>query len=73
MEDALGQQVAPAGSLIVHGAVIFGQADYIMSRDGFANPALCMRVCACVRRVTDDVAQLRANQTVSWNLVYSIT
>lgn len=27
----------------------FWQADYVMSRDGFANPAACVRVLECVR------------------------
>lgn len=65
MEDALGQQVAPAGSLTVQGAVIFGRR--ITLCHGFANPAL--RVRTCVRSVTDDVAQHSANQALSLNLV----
>lgn len=66
-----GGRAGPAGGScrVAHssGCCYFWQADYIMSRDGFANPAL--RVRTCVRSVTDDVAQHSANQALSLNLV----
>lgn len=48
--DRLSQQAAPAG--VGHSSELcyFWQADYVMSRDGFANPAACVCVCACEAR-----------------------